>query len=103
MAVLKNPMRDDLPDDVKHVFNQFSYSNFNGVQREVEFTGGEVRVEHGLGFAPDLSKLTVRVMIAFADIGQVWLTKSDERYVYVNAPRRGKARLEIAHPPRQET
>lgn len=102
MAILANPMRDDMPDDVKKLFNQMAYHNFNGVEREVEFVGGEVRVEHGLGFTPELSKITVRVHVAFADIGQIWLTKADEQYIYVNAPRNGKARLEISHPPQEK-
>lgn len=101
MAELKNPMRDDLDSDVKGLFNRFAYSNFNGVQREVEFVGGEVRVEHGLGFKPDADKLTLRIHVAWADIGQVYLSREpDERYVYVSAPRPGKVRLEISHPPK---
>ena len=98
MADLTNPLREALDPDVKSLFNRMDYGNFNGVSREVDFVGGEVRVEHGLGFAPDVSKLTLRVHLAFADIGQVYLIRSDERYVYVGAPRKGRARLEISHP-----
>jgi hypothetical protein len=100
MAELTNPLREDIDEDVKGLFNRMAYHNFNGVEREVEFVGqGEVKVEHGLGHAPDISKLTVRVHIAFADIGLVWVTRVDERYVFVKASRPGKARLEITHPP----
>lgn len=97
MATPSNPL--DMPEDTRDLYNKMAYHNFNGVEREVEFMGAEVRLEHGLGFTPDLSRLTVRVHVAFADIGQIWLTKADDRYVYVNAPRAGRARLEITHPP----
>lgn len=101
MAELSNPLRDDIDEDVKSLFSRLAYHNMNGVEREVEFIGGEVRVEHGLGFAPDISKLTLRPHLAQADIGTIFITRPpDERYIYVNAPRQGKVRLEISHPPR---
>lgn len=100
MASLDNPLRDDIAEDVKGVFNRFAYDNFNGVSREVTFTGTEQQVEHGLGFKPTFRHLTVRVHAAMADVGQVYLTRDpDERYVYVNTPRPGRVRLEISHPP----
>lgn len=100
MAELSNPMREDVDSDVKKLFTHMDYGNFNGVRREVNFIGGETRVEHGLGFTPDLAQLTVRVHLALADIGQIYVTRADERSIYVGAPRKGKAYLEISHPPR---
>ena len=102
MAVVKNPLEGASKEEILDLFSRLSYKQLNGVQRDVEFIGNEERVLHGLGFTPDINHLTVRVHLAQADIGQVYVTRVDDEYVYVRAPRRGKVRLEISHPPSEE-
>lgn len=99
-----SPFTDGLDAESRRsLFSEISYQNMNGVRRDVTFTGREERLEHGLNFTPTEKGLTVRIHLAYADVGSLWTPKAaDETYVYVRTARPGRAIIEIAHPPMGE-
>jgi hypothetical protein len=101
MATEDNPLDPQLSLREKNrLFGQFSYDNFNGVSHTVDFSEGQiVKVEHGLGFAPTLEQLTARAHWRLGNVGNIWMAQEpDDKYVYLQAERTGKARIELAHP-----
>lgn len=103
MAELDNPLEEPSPENLKGLFTRGTYSQMNGVRREVSIRAGQTtRVEHGLGFTPSTARLTIRTHVALADTGTVYMTKEpDAKYIYVSAPRSGNVHLEITHPPQE--
>lgn len=100
MNTESNLLSGDLTlEEKQRLLAEFDFSRFNGVSREVEFNGKEVRVEHGFPFVPELDQLDIIPAWKKGEVGTVYLsdTPPDSQYIYLKAAGTGSARLRLLH------